>query len=163
MQEEKLNAFGETVEELERLSQKLIKTIENQTKAVIASNDKKIEEFAERYTTLQGAFKEQEKQFIDQLQAMVPSKEERLKLEHLKETFPQFAGMIDQWEESLGTHTRLLKRKHQKLNELLEFALSRNVELMHSIYSLHNQKNMHYSSGGDKKEIASGIAVNKEA
>ncbi|WP_138430768.1 hypothetical protein [Fodinibius saliphilus] len=161
--EEKFSAFGQTVEELEVLSQKLIQTIDNQTKAVIASNDKKIEEFAERYTTLKGSFKEQEKQFIDQLQDMTPPKDERLKLEHLKETYPQYGQMIEQWEESLGTHTRLLKRKHKKLNELLEFALNRNVELMHSIYRLHNQKNTHYSSGGGREEIASGMAVNKEA
>jgi len=55
-----------------------------------------------------------------------------------------------------------LKKMHQQLDELLEFALSRNTEMMRSIYSIYSRKNTHYSATGGTNEISSGMAVNQE-
>lgn len=154
------------VENLQELSEKLMTVMDKQTEAVVVANEKHMEKNAERYTTLKAAFKEQEKKFVVMLREMIPPKEgevEGIGLQQLKKKFPQSKFIIDSWRNALGKQARKLKRKHERLNELIEFALNRNVELMHSIYTLHNQTNTHYSSGGSTEEISSGVAINKEA
>lgn len=160
-----ISDFVPVVEQLQYLSDQLIELIDNQADAVVASDQEQIEQNAERYTDLMGAFKQQEKDFIKNLRALAGSAQENEanpKLEDLKKLYPESSETITGWKKSLGSKTRKLRHKHQKLNTLLEFALERNAEFMRSIYRLH-QKNTHYSAGGNKEEFSSGIAINKEA
>lgn len=159
------NEFEDIIRELQRLSRKLMDVLDKQAKAVISGKKDDIERYVEKYTNLKASFKEQEHRFINHLQLLVEESDnvDELRLESLKEVFPQSQSIINEWQDDLGKQTRDLKQKHQNLNRLLEFAVEKNVTLIQSIFSLHNEKNIHYSSEGNKEEISSGIAVNKEA
>lgn len=161
-----LREVGQLTEGLCHLSQELINVIDKQTKAVVAADEEQIEQNAERYANLKGVFKEQEDKLVNRLQKLVGQRNKEVNdigLEQLKGAFPESTETIDEWKKKLGKQVRQLKGKHIRLNQLLEFALHRNVELMHSIYGLHNQKNTHYGSDGSKEKVSSGIAINKEA
>ena len=93
----------------------------------------------------------------------VGAREPEVRLESLKKYYPKQKNLIADWQNVLEMQMNTLKEKQGKLNELLEFAVEKNMQLMHSIYSMHNKKNTRYSSGGTKEEISSGIALNKEA
>lgn len=157
--------FEDSIRELQRLSRKLMDVLDKQAKAVISGDKDEIDRYIDKYTNLKGRFKEQEHLFVDHLQSLVKDSDnaDELRLENLKDVFPQSHETIDKWQKNIATQMRDLKQKHQNLNRLLEFAVERNGALMQSIYSLHNEKNTHYSSKGNKEEKSSGIAVNKEA
>ncbi len=164
--EKAFTEFGQIIDRLGRLSDDMITVIDKQIEAVVSSNGEDIEQYVEEYTHLQGVFKEQEHKFIDHLQTMLNNagiKSIEIRLEHLKEAYPEATDAITAWQEKLENKIEKLKAKQQKLNNLLEFAVEKNMQLMHSIYSLHNKKNTRYSAKGSKKEISSGIALNKEA
>jgi DNA repair ATPase RecN len=164
--EKAFKEFEQIIDRLGRLSDDLVEIIDKQISAVVSSNGEDVEQYVEEYTHLRGVFKEQEHKFIDHLQMMLNNagvKSIEIRLENLKEAYPETADTISDWQEELEKQMKMLKAKHQKLNNLLEFAVEKNMQLMHSIYSLHNKKNTRYSAGGSKEEISSGIALNKEA
>jgi len=163
---QKLSELGQIIEKMQLLSEKLLVVLEKQTKAVVATDLEQIEQNAEEYTSLKGAFKNQENKFIEHLKKIIVTAgedEAEVRLEELKKLYPEAYETIEGWKQKLQAQIQQLKQKHKQLNELLSFALNRNVELMRSIYSMHNQNNTHYSQGGNKEEISSGIAVNKQA
>ncbi|MEL7833614.1 hypothetical protein [Fodinibius sp. Rm-B-1B1-1] len=158
--------FEDIIDRLGRLSGELVEVIDKQIEAVVSSNEEDIEQHVEEYTHLRGLFKEQEHKFMDHLQSMLNNagvSSVEIRLEYLKEAYPEATDTIIDWQVTLEKQMAMLKEKHQKLNKLLEFAVEKNMQLMHSIYSLHNKKNTRYSAGGSKEEISSGIALNKEA
>lgn len=158
--------FREIIDRLDRLSVDLIEIIDKQIEAVLSSNEEDIVHYVEEYMHLRGVFKDQENKFIDHLQTMLNNAgadSVEIRLEHLKEAYPESEATIEEWQKTLEKKMETLKAKHQKLNNLLEFAVEKNMQMMHSIYSLNNKKNMRYSAGGSKEEISSGIALNKEA
>ncbi len=159
--------FEQIIDRLGMLSDDLMEVIDKQIEAVVSSNEEDIVEYVEKYTHLRGVFKEQEHKFIDHLQMMLNDAAEvdgvEIRLEYLKEVYPEATDTIAGWQITLEKQMETLKEKHQELNNLLEFAVDKNMQLMHSIYSLHNKKNTRYGAGGSKEEISSGIALNKEA
>ncbi|PAU94598.1 hypothetical protein CK503_07335 [Aliifodinibius salipaludis] len=158
--------FGKIIDRLGRLSDDLIEVIDKQIEAVVSSSGEDIEQYVEEYTHLRGVFKEQEHKFIDHLQTMLNNagiSSVEIRLESLKKAYPEKVNTISDWQAKLESQMETLKARHQKLNNLLEFAVEKNMQLMYSIYSLHNKKNTRYSAGGSKEEISSGIALNKEA
>ena len=158
--------FEEIIGRLHRLSDDLIAVIDKQIDAVVSSDKEHIEKYVEKYITLRGIFKDQEHKFMDHLQAMLTNVDANsvdVRLELLKEVYPESEVKINKWQKTLEQKMGTLKKRHKKLNQLLEFAVEKNMELMHSIYSLNNKKGTRYSSGGNKEEISSGIALNKEA
>lgn len=161
-----LKEFEDIIDRLGSLSDDLMEVIDKQIEAVVSSNQEDIEQYVEQYTHLRGVFKEQEHKFMDHLQTLLNNagiSSVEIRLEYLKEAYPESSDTITDWQMTLEKQMEALKEKHQKLNELLEFAVEKNMKLMHSIYSLHNKKNMRYGAGGSKEEISSGIALNKEA
>lgn len=161
-----INEFGGIVRELQQLSVDLLNVIDQQISAVVSSDEAKVEQFLEEYTSLRKDFKEKELEFIHSLQVILNGADinySGVQLKLLKKVYPNSAEIIEKWQNELEQKTGQLKRKHKKLNKLLEFAITQNRNLMCSIYGLQDQKNTHYGSSGDKEEIYSGIAVNKEA
>ena len=158
--------FRKIIDRLGTLSVDLMEVIDKQIEAVVSSDEENIEQHVEEYTHLRGVFKEQEHKFIDHLQTMLNNagvSSVEIRLEYLKEAYPESSDIITDWQITLEKQMGALKEKHQKLNNLLEFAVEKNMQLMHSIYSLHNKKNTRYGAEGSKEEISSGIALNKEA
>lgn len=158
--------FGKIIDRLGSLSGDLMEVIDKQIEAVVSSNQEDIEQYVEEYTQLRGVFKEQEHKFMNHLQTMLNNagvSSVEIRLEYLKEAYPESSDTITDWQVTLENKMEALKEKHEKLNEMLEFAVEKNMQLMHSIYSLHNKKNTRYGAGGNKEEISSGIALNKEA
>lgn len=163
---ESFRHLQQIVERLQQLAGQLTGVMDQQTEAIIAGDEENMETLTEDYSELRGQFEEQELKFVNQLHHMLGTDAEstrKIRLELLKETFPDAAGTIDQWRQLLRRQARELKQKNKRIVDLLDFALSRNAELMYAIYSLNNRKNTHYGSGGQKEEISSGMAVNKEA
>ena len=164
--DEGLEEFGNIIDELSGLSQDLTTIIEKQTEAVISADEEKIERYTQRYTELKGDFEAHEKKFARHLrELLLPAKggDGEIKLERLKEFWPESKDRIEEWKTSLDQQLTTLKRKHEKLNSLLAFALNQNATMMRSLYGLHNQKNSLYGLSGSKEEISSGMAINKEA
>ena len=160
-----LKPLAQIIDTLGELSVKLIEVMDKQINAVVASDTEQVKELAEQHIDLKGAFKKQEKLFVKELERQLAQAEVEVsdvKLDALKEIFPESTTIIDQWKAGIEEHAIRLKKMHQQLGELLEFALNRNTEMMRSIYSIYNRKNTHYSSTGGTNEVSSGMAVNQE-
>jgi hypothetical protein len=161
-----LSEFGKIVDRLHDLSEKLIVIIDKQIESVMSSEPEDIEEYVKDYSDLRGIFKDEEHKFINHLQRMINNADVEnieIRLKDLKKVYPDSEKKITDWQKSLESQMQKLQEKHQKLNELLEFAVERNSNLMHSIYQLQNEKNTRYGAQGNKEEISSGIALNKQA
>lgn len=160
-----LQDMNTLVSALYQTSEQLIYVMEEQIQAIISSSPEKIEELTEKQTAIQSEYKKQERAFIVELERNVEdTKEGEIpKLGDLKTKFPEQEQQIDRWKATLSQNARNLQRKNKQLVDLLEFALNRNTRLMHSFYTLFNDKNSHYSPTGQKSNIASGVAVNQEA
>ena len=150
---------------LHETSEQLIYVMEEQIQAIISSSPEKIEELTERQTEIQSEYKKHERAFISELERNVedPKNGDLPRLGDLVMLFPNEEQKINRWKATLSQNARNLQRKNKQLVELLEFALNRNTRLMHSFYTLFNNKNSHYSPNGKKSNIASGVAVNQEA
>ncbi|MCW9705352.1 hypothetical protein [Fodinibius salsisoli] len=163
---EAFTELGQIVDRLSKLSDALQDVISKQVEAVVSSNGDDIEQNVEDYTQLREVFKEQEHKLVGHLRMMLNNagiSNVEVRLENLKEVYPNKGDTISGWQMNLEQQMIRLRKKHDKLNSLLEFAVEKNMQLMRSIYSLHNNKNTRYSAGGRKEEISSGIALNKEA
>jgi phosphoglucomutase len=163
---ESFQEMGRIIEELQHVAEKMLTVMDKQINAITAAKNKEIEKYTEEYSELRGRFNEQEENFVQQLHQVLDlpaGSEQEVRLDHLKKLFPDAASTIDEWKQLIEAQAIKLKKKHDRVVELLDFALNRNANLMHAIYSLNNRKNTHYSSGGRKEEISSGMAVNKEA
>lgn len=160
-----LGELTDIVSSLNKTSEQIIYVMEEQIQAVISSSPNKIEELTDRQATMQSEYKKYERDFIMQLEKYLEStgNGDRPRLQDLKQKFPEQTTMIDHWKVTLSQNAKNLQRKNKQLVDLLEFALNRNTRMMHSIYTLFNQKNSRYNLNGQKSNIASGVAVNQEA
>lgn len=161
-----LKTLSQTVNVLDMTFDRLMTVMDKQVQAIISSEAKKIEELTEEQSSLQGEYKQNERAFIEELEHAVsdvlgPEKQPSLRM--LKKMFPEAIAIIDRWQKQLTENANRLKQKHNQVVQLLEFALVRNANMMHSIYSLHNEKNSHYSQNGDKAGVVSGVAINHKA
>lgn len=161
----RLRDMDKIVLNLREISEQLIYVMEEQIQAIISSSPDKIEELTDRHTAIQSEYKKQEQAFIVELERNVeePENGELPRLSDLVERFPDKEQKINSWKAILSQNAKNLKRKNKQLVDLLDFALNRNTRLMHSFYTLFNNKNSHYSPTGQKSQIASGVAVNQEA
>ncbi len=160
-----LKKFAQIIGTLDTISFKLIEVMDQQIDAVVASDTDRIKQLAEQHIDLKGVFRQQEQLFVKELRGQLVGKgieADDIKLDALKQSFPDSAALIDQWKAGIQKNAMQLKKMHQQLSELLEFALSRNTEMMRSIYSIYNRKNTHYSATGGTNELSSGMAVNQE-
>ena len=150
--------------DLHETSEQLIYVMEEQIQAIISSSPEKIEELTEKQTTIHSEYKKHERAFIVELERNMEGvgNSNLPKLGDLVVKFPQEEKKINRWKATLSQNARNLQRKNKQLVDLLEFALNRNTRLMHSFYTLFNNKNSHYSPTGQKSHIASGVAVNQE-
>ena len=160
-----LKSLSQTVNVLDMTYSRLIAVMDKQVQAIIASDAEKVEELTEEQSSLQGEYKQNERAFIEELEQAVPGSgaDAQPSLSRLKEVFPEAAPTIDRWQKQLTENAARLKQKHGQVVQLLEFALVQNANMMYSIYSLHNEKNSHYSQNGDKAAVVSGVAINHKA
>ncbi|MCG8372570.1 MAG: flagellar export chaperone FlgN [Balneolales bacterium] len=161
---QEIQTLAEKVESLHESSKKMIEVMECQIEAIIASNSQKIEELSGIHATLTMKYSDQEREFIEELQALLSDKksEKGIRLIDLKELFPESALHIDNWQKLLNYNLNKLQRKHNQIVELLEFAMSSNAKMMHALYSKHNEKNTLYNAAGSRSNISPGVAVNHE-
>jgi ribonuclease D len=145
--------------DLHETSQQLIYVMEEQIQAIISSSPEKIEELTEKQTTIHSEYKKHERAFIVELERNMEGvgNSNLPKLGDLVVKFPQEEKKINRWKATLSQNARNLQRKNKQLVDL-----NRNTRLMHSFYTLFNNKNSHYSPTGQKSHIASGVAVNQE-
>lgn len=151
---------------LDQASEQLIYVMEEQIQAIISSSPAKIQELTDKQTAMQSEYKKHERAFITELKKYVDlasDGESVPRLGDLKTKYPEEQNLIDRWKVTLSQNAQRLQRKNQQLVDLLEFALKRNTRLMHSFYTLFNDKNSHYSPSGQKSSVTSGVAVNQEA
>ncbi|WP_340103558.1 flagellar export chaperone FlgN [Rhodohalobacter sp. 8-1] len=162
---DQLRDMDNIVLDLRETSEQLIYVMEEQIQAIISSSPEKIEELTEKQTAIQSEYKKYERAFIVELERNVEGSDDGglPKLGDLVMRFPGEEQVINQWKATLSQNAKNLQRKNKQLVDLLEFALNRNTRLMHSFYTLFNNKNSHYSPTGQKSHVASGVAVNQEA
>lgn len=161
-----LSNVSESVDGLYNTSRQLFLIMEEQVQAIIAADAKRVEKLAEEHADLQGRFRFYENALRNEVRALsAPENEGEPKsgFDELKKRYPESAGKIEEWKALLTENTQRLQKKHKQVVELLDFALERNARMMHSIYSMHNNKNTHYSPTGGKEGVLSGVAVNHEA
>lgn len=154
------------VHDLHQTSQQLIYVMEEQIQAIISSSPDKIEELTEKHSEIQGEYKKHERAFLLELENNMADRAETntsMTLTELKKLFPNYEDQIETWKVKLSQNTIRMQKKNEQLVDLLEFALTRNAKLMHSFYSLFNNKNSHYSPNGEKSNVRSGVAINQEA
>ncbi|MCC5913841.1 MAG: flagellar export chaperone FlgN [Balneolaceae bacterium] len=160
-----LSRISQSVEGLNRTSQELFMVMDEQIQAIVSADAERVEKLSEEHSILHGRFKEHEREFVKELEKSldkIMDDKRKIRLAALKEIYPESATKIEQWKMVLSENTRRLQKKHNQVVDLLEFALARNAKLMHSIYSLGDSKNTHYSPTGGKSEVASGVAVNHQ-
>lgn len=153
------------VHNLDQTSEQLIYVMEEQIQAIISSSPEKIEQLTEKQSDIQGEYKKFERAFLEVLQTNFSNQsipETGITLTELKKQFPDEEEQIESWKVKLSQITKRLQKKNEQLAELLEFALNRNATLMHSFYSLFNNKNSHYNTSGEKSAVRSGVAINQE-
>lgn len=161
-----LQKISDTLELLDNSSRQLLGVMENQIQAIIASKSEELEALSDLHATISKSYKTYEDEFINQLvEILAPIKENgnrRFRLLDLKEIFPEQSEKISEWHSLLSKNTNNLQEKHRQVIALLEFAMAQNARTMHSIYSMHNEKNMHYGANGNPSGVISGMAVNQE-
>jgi hypothetical protein len=160
-----LKGLAMKIENLHNSSTEMLKLMENQVDAIIASDALKIEQLSSTHDSLSVRYKLHEDEFIAELNKILggPAEGRKVRLVELKKLFPESAVMIDNWQKLLSDNTMKLQQKNEQILELLEFALSRNAKLMRSLYSLHHEKNTHYAANGNKAGVMTGVAINQEA
>ncbi|MAO63655.1 MAG: hypothetical protein CL666_01515 [Balneola sp.] len=158
--------LSDTVELLDNSSKQLMKIMEDQIDAIIASDTLKVDALTEAHTSLSWYYKEHEKQFIYELTNLLNEASrgevENVRLTTLKEYFPEKHAEVDHWYEVISENTKELQRKHKQVLELLEFAMKQNANLMHRMYSKHSEKDTRYQPSGQRSDVATGVAVNQE-
>ena len=161
----RLQDLDEIVKNLRETSEQLIYVMDEQIQAIVSSSPDKIEELTDKQSAMQSIYKKQERAFIVELERHIEGSRSSdiPKLSDLIEKFPEEEEQIKKWRATLSLNARNLQRKNKQVVDLLEFALNRNTRLMHSFYTLFNNKNSHYSPTGRQTNIASGVAVNQEA
>ncbi|MAL16786.1 MAG: hypothetical protein CL670_08565 [Balneola sp.] len=159
-----LQQIAESVELLDSCSQQIIKVMEDQIDAIIGSDAEKIERLSEVHGDLSKQFKIHEQEFIKELTSIIGTSknQEKVRLISLKIIFPEAAEKISEWHSKLTSNTSELKRKHDQILQLLEFAMKQNARMMHSMFSASNEKNTHYVANGTPAGIPVGVAINQE-
>lgn len=161
-----LNSLSEQVHNLNTTFEQLFKTIDEQIDAIIMQDVQRIEALTEQHAAQHSTFRKQEKMFIDELRLCIPEalrETTPLTLSALKKIYPQYADFLEQWQDSLGRNIKWLQRHQGQLVQLLEFAQRQNSTMMRAMYTIENEKSVHYSNTGQKATFSSGVAINQEA
>lgn len=161
-----LQRLSDTVELLDNSSKQLMKIMEDQIDAIIASDTLKVDALTEAHTSLSWYYKQHEEQFILELTSLLNKVAgddlDQVRLTALKEYFPAWSAEVDRWHEVISDNTKELQRKHQQVLDLLEFAMKQNARLMHRMYSKHGEKDALYQPTGQRSDVATGVAINQE-
>lgn len=161
-----LQRLSDTIELLDNSSKQLMRLMEDQIDAIIASDAQKIESLTDVHTSLSWHYKKNEKELFKDLVKLLEEcsdgEDKSIRLLNLKNYFPSKEDEINSWHQTLSENAKTLQQKHNQVIELLEFAMKQNAKLMHSMYSRHNEKNSRYISNGTRSDIVTGVAVNQE-
>jgi hypothetical protein len=162
---EHVQELANTVVQLDVILNEIHQIIEKQIEAVVQSDSEELSVLTEKHTELQLRYASSEKEFIKKLKYCAESadnKSDSVKLEHLKDAYPVLEDWVVGVRKFLNEKVQTLSKKQSQLVNLLEFAITRNKNLMHSIYDMYNHKNKVYSSKGNNGQIPSGVAINQE-
>ena len=162
---EHVHELANTVVELDAILNEIHEIIEKQIVTVVKSDSKKLSALTEKHTELQHLYTSREKEFIKKLKYCAESadnKSDSVRLEDLSNTYPVLGDWVEGVRSFLNEKLKTLSKKQSQLVNLLEFAITRNKSLMHSIYDMYNHKNKVYSSKGRNVQIPSGVAINQE-
>jgi len=162
-QDELLDSFIDTAENLSETLDELLRVMGSQKEALVTSNIEQVEELTELHSQLSVTYHKQEEKFVNLLRNILDNGNEEIRVTGLTSIFPDSAKIIKTWRETLLEKTRLLQEKQKHIKDLLDFVMSRNSSMMKTIYSLHNEKNTHYSVTGHKESVVSGIKINQKA
>lgn len=157
--------LANTVVQLDVILNEIHQIIEKQIEAVVQSDSNELSVLTEKHTELQLRYASSEKEFIKKLKYCAESadnKSDSVKLEDLKDAYPVLEDWVVGVRNFLNEKVQTLSKKQSQLVNLLEFAITRNKNLMHSIYDMYNHKNKVYSSKGNNGIIPSGVAINQE-
>ncbi|MDI6402131.1 hypothetical protein QLX67_09000 [Balneolaceae bacterium ANBcel3] len=160
-----LNTLSEIVQELDEACEQQVRTMSDQLKAVIASDSEAILNLSEHNIAAQERYQEREQQFVEELKNLLPDssrENEQIHLNELRKKYPEYEAMISEWQEKLADNIIIMQRHQHQLVQLLDFALTHNAALMRSIYDSRTDKNVQYQQNGEKKSVASGLAINRE-
>lgn len=162
---EDVRELANTVVELDAILNEIHQIIEKQIEAVVQSDSKELSVLTEKHTELQLRYANSEKEFIKKLKYCAESADnnsDSIRLEHLRDAYPVLGDWVEGVRKFLNEKVQNLSKKQSQLVNLLEFAITRNKNLMHSIYDMYNHKNKIYSSKGSNGHIPSGVAINQE-
>lgn len=162
-QEELLDSFIEVSENLSQTLDELLQVIGAQKEALVTSDIEKVEELTELHSQLSVTYHKQEERFINVITDITDNGESDIPASELTDAFPDATRIINSWKKTLFEKTTLLQEKQKHIMDLLEFVMNRNSSMMKTIYSLHNEKNTHYSIHGHKESIVSGVKINQKA
>ncbi len=163
--EKTIKRLEEIVTDFDNINSSLFRVMDSQIQAIISSDASKVEELSHFHSALHRDFKDKELELVSLLKNVLNRSENEnipLTLSSVAELYPQYKYKIDEWKHVLNETTRRLQKKNAQVVDLLEFALSRNARMMHSIYTMYSAKNTHYSPEGSKEGVLSGVAVNQQ-
>lgn len=163
LQDELLDSFIDIAENLSRTLDELLKVMSAQKEALVTSNIEQVEELTELHSQLSVTYQKQEDKFVNLLKNILDSGDDEVRVTGLANIFPDAAKIIKTWRKTLLEKTSLLQEKQKHIMDLLDFVMSRNSSMMKTIYSLHNEKNTHYSVTGHKESTVSGVKINQKA
>ncbi len=162
---DEFEVLSEKVEALKKASNHLLNAMEDQIAAVISSDSETLIRTTEQNVTEQQNFFKAEQELVKALAGCNPDtgkKNKNISFELLKVYFPGKAYKLDTWKMEISEAIDILQAKQKQVVELLEFARSRNSDMMRSLYELQNAKRTHYRNTGEKSGPVSGIAINQE-
>jgi hypothetical protein len=153
------------VEELKRAGNRLLDAMEEQIEAIISSDSETMIRTTEQNVDEQQNFFKAEKELIGALARCNPNdraNSKAISFERLKLYFPGWKQQLEAWKQEISDQIGVLQAKQGQLVELLEFAQSRNSDMLRSLYELQNARHMHYRNNGKKSAPVSGITINQE-
>jgi len=163
-QEELLSSLIRIAENLNQTLDELLEVMSDQKAALVSSDVEQVEKLTEAHSLLSVTYHRLEENFVKIMREILEGEtDEEVRMTGLANVFPEAAIIINTWRKTLVEKTSLLQKKQQHIIDLLEFVMSRNSSMMKTIYSLHNEKNTHYSVTGNKESLVSGVTVNQKA
>ncbi len=160
-----IDSLSVKVRLLDQKCQELSHIMQEQLKAVVASDAERVMELTEKNASVQQQFHHAEQSFMEEMQSLELPKSadgRHVTLEKLKNSYPGYAGFISDWQDLITGNVETLQEQQYQLIQLLEFAQKQNSDLMRSVMSKRSGKNQHYHQNGKTSDTDSGIAVNQK-
>ncbi len=157
--------LSEKVNVLKQAGDQLLDVMEDQVEAVISADAERLIQTTEKNVAEQQNFFNAEQGLIKALAGCVPyngHQKKSISFELLKVHQPGKASQLDLWKQEISDMIDLLQTRQGQLFELLQFAQSRNADMMRSFYELQTGAHVHYRNNGERAGPVSGMAINQE-